>query len=266
MSYEQFAGFDDFDAAMVCTPPATHIRLATELVRRHKHLVVEKPVGLDHAAVADLIVEVARAGVVVHVPFHLVFVPAVTAFLSARERGEVGPARHLTHRMVVSRQRRPDWLRTRASGGPAIETIVHGFHLAHALCGPVARSAFLFEGDDQAPEGGGALLRHQSTALSVLEASWRGTAGTRRGGIELIVDGGLLSVDRGTVDEPWTRARLRYGGTDEVWSHTDDLSFGLFMADFVDRCLSASASCTLVDLASAGRALAMAEGAAHGGT
>jgi predicted dehydrogenase len=265
MAYSTFAEFDEFDAAFVCTPPHTQVRLATELVQRGKHLVVEKPVGLDSAAVAGLVTEVARAGVVAHVPFHLMYVPALTEFLSARGRGEVGQSRHLTHRMFVSEQRRPAWLRSEFSGGPTIETMVHGFHLAYALCGSVSRGAVLHEGAHTAPEGGGAVLRHHSTALSVLEVSWRANGGTRRGGIELIADGAVLSVDRGTVEKPWVCARLRYGGGGRTWSHSDDLSFSLFVNDFVVRCLSAAPSCDLVDLESAMRALVIAEGAAYGG-
>jgi predicted dehydrogenase len=259
LTYDQVVGFDDFDAALICTPPTTQVELARGLIERGKHLVVEKPVGLASKDVADLAVAARRAGVVVQVPYHLAFLPAVERLRTALATGEVGPVRHLTHRMFVPAMRRPEWLTPELSGGPVVETMVHGFHLAALLGGKVERATGLVEGSPADPQGAAAILRHAGSALSVLEVSWRATTGVRRGGLEVIADGGHLRVDRGTVGAPGLHATLRTCRGEQRWSHSDDLSFERFLQSFTDRCVKSTAADDLCDLDSAQAALTIAE-------
>ena len=47
--------FDRIDAAIICTPPETHIALTYEFLKRNKFVLVEKPLALSTAGIKELI-------------------------------------------------------------------------------------------------------------------------------------------------------------------------------------------------------------------
>jgi predicted dehydrogenase len=52
----------EFDAAVVCTPPATHEAIATALLRGGKHVLCEKPLAIDVTAAKRMIATADQAG------------------------------------------------------------------------------------------------------------------------------------------------------------------------------------------------------------
>lgn len=70
------------DAAIVCTPPKTHVRIATELVEAGIHVFVEKPIGNEIESARALTTLAQRKGVNLLVGHHRRF----NAYIAATKR------------------------------------------------------------------------------------------------------------------------------------------------------------------------------------
>ncbi len=65
------------DAAIICTPPAHHVGLASEALGAGAHLFVEKPIAHASGEVPALIEEAERRGKLLAVGFNLRFLPSL---------------------------------------------------------------------------------------------------------------------------------------------------------------------------------------------
>lgn len=209
-------------AVLICTPPAMHVALARAAIDAGKHVVVEKPVGLDADAAADLATAAAVAGVVAAVPYHFRYVPSYQRLAALARGGRFGRLRQAYHRMYVSRAREADWLHDQsASGGVVYETLVHGIDLMRWVLGdPVAvtcRGGWTAAGVvDRAT----IVLEYAGGALCTLEGSWLLDGELPFGSVEVIGDRGYGHIDRGTFDA--RHYRMRAGWRDETGEHRID--------------------------------------------
>jgi predicted dehydrogenase len=80
----------DYDAALVCTPDAAKIPLLTYLVGRGKHVLVEKPLLTDDAALRQLAGLVRARGVVCYTAYNHRFEPHLVAMKRLLETGSLG--------------------------------------------------------------------------------------------------------------------------------------------------------------------------------
>ena len=78
---------------LVATPNGTHIDLARLAVDRGWHVLVEKPLGLDPTACADLVDAARSRGRVLAVAMQNRFGPAVRALKESVDRGQLGALR-----------------------------------------------------------------------------------------------------------------------------------------------------------------------------
>lgn len=76
----------DFDGAMVCTPPNTHIAVVRTLLERGKHVLCEKPAGRKSRDIASLIPLAARNGCIAGVNYNQRFSPVVRELRMRLER------------------------------------------------------------------------------------------------------------------------------------------------------------------------------------
>jgi scyllo-inositol 2-dehydrogenase (NADP+) len=84
-------GLETFDAALVCTPDAAKIELLGYLVERGKHVLVEKPLMADDAAVLARLEADARArGVVVYTAYNHRFEPHFVRMRDLVRSGALG--------------------------------------------------------------------------------------------------------------------------------------------------------------------------------
>jgi len=65
------------DAALICTPPSSHVRLALQAVDAGAHLFIEKPLAASTSDALTLIDEVERRGRILAVGFNLRFLPSL---------------------------------------------------------------------------------------------------------------------------------------------------------------------------------------------
>ena len=92
------------DVVHVCTPNATHVPIALAALRAGKHVVVEKPIGLDAASAAELLTAEADSGRRAMVAFTYRGYPMIRRARDVVARGELGAIR-LAHGQYLQ-----DWL------------------------------------------------------------------------------------------------------------------------------------------------------------
>jgi predicted dehydrogenase len=147
-SYEDLLAADDVDIVSITTPNHLHARQAVAAALAGKHIVLEKPTGLDVDELVQIRDAVRRAGVRTIVSFELRYNPYLKVARWLREGGRLGSIRfartqYLSH--VTDWYRGWDWLRTRESGRSHL--LAAGCHAVDALrwCSglePVEVSAF----------------------------------------------------------------------------------------------------------------------------
>jgi predicted dehydrogenase len=78
------------EAAMICTPPASHVTLGRRALRAGLHLFVEKPLAASMDEAAPLVDEAARGGRLLAVGFNLRFLPSLRRVKALLEDKRVG--------------------------------------------------------------------------------------------------------------------------------------------------------------------------------
>ena len=94
-SAEELVRSEAIDVVHICTPNNLHLPLALAAIEAGKHVICEKPVGLDSGEAAELTVAAAEAGVLVTVPFVYRYYPTVRELRVRLGRAAV-PARLLS--------------------------------------------------------------------------------------------------------------------------------------------------------------------------
>jgi predicted dehydrogenase len=139
---EQICADPGVDAVIIATPNYTHRPIALQAIRHGKHVMCEKPLGLN-AGEARLMYHAARdAGVVHMTAFTYRFAPAMRYLKQLVSSGSLGEPRHFRS------QRFLDWPETSwgwrqyrhlAGAGDLFDMTIHRIDLAIDLVGPIQR-------------------------------------------------------------------------------------------------------------------------------
>ena len=135
------------DAAIICTPPKTHARIATELVEAGIHVFVEKPIGDEVESVRALIKLAQKKGVHLLVGHHRRFNPYIAAAKKAIDAGILGDVVAVSALWTAYK---PDsyfnadpalaWRKSRANGGGVVlNNFVHEADCMQYLFGRIVR-------------------------------------------------------------------------------------------------------------------------------
>lgn len=108
-SLEELLAAEDVDVVHICTPNSTHAPLVRAVLAAGKHVVCEKPLGVDVSEAADLTSLAAAAGLVATVPFVYRFYPSVREARARVADGTAGATR-LIHGSYLQ-----DWLAARTA-------------------------------------------------------------------------------------------------------------------------------------------------------
>jgi predicted dehydrogenase len=146
--YETLLRSPDIDIISITTPNHLHARQAVAAAEAGKHIVLEKPTGLDTAELVQIRDAVRRAGVQTIVSFELRYNPYLRVARWLRESGRLGSIRFARTQYlsnVTDWYSGWEWLRTRESGRSHL--LAAGCHAVDALrwCAglePVEVSAF----------------------------------------------------------------------------------------------------------------------------
>jgi predicted dehydrogenase len=130
----------DIDAVIIATPNFTHLPIAIDAAKHGKHLMCEKPLGLNAAEVAAMY-HAARDNKVVHMTaFTYRFAPAMRYLRHLLKTGALGAPRHFRS------QRFLDWPETSwgwrqytklAGAGDLFDMTIHRLDFAIDLLGPI---------------------------------------------------------------------------------------------------------------------------------
>ena len=86
---------DRIDAAIIVTPPRSHVPLAMACVERGVHVLVEKPLGVNVAECERLVAAAERAGVTLMVGHTFEHNPAVWKLRDIIRSGQIGNVRYI---------------------------------------------------------------------------------------------------------------------------------------------------------------------------
>ena len=132
----------EIDAVIIATPNFTHHPIALAAARGGKHMMCEKPLGLNSGEVREMYTAARDAGVVHMTAFTYRFAPAMRYIKHLIGRGALGDPRHFRS------QRFLDWpetswgwrqYRDRAGAGDLFDMTIHRIDFAIDLLGPLTR-------------------------------------------------------------------------------------------------------------------------------
>jgi predicted dehydrogenase len=129
-SYREAMEDPRIDAALVATPPDSHLELTLHALRYGKHVIVEKPAFLHSSDFAPVRAAAERAGRRVFVAENYAYKPLARALQRIIGSGALGEVRFL-HLVAVKKQRHGGWKDDAAvaGGGALFEGGVHWIDL-----------------------------------------------------------------------------------------------------------------------------------------
>ncbi|MBN1673984.1 MAG: Gfo/Idh/MocA family oxidoreductase [Kiritimatiellae bacterium] len=182
--YKELLKRDDIDAVSICTPTQFHPVIAKEAIESGKHVLSEKPAGLDVQAVRDAIAAAKAAGKVYAIGFMERRFDTFAPLCDAVQAGTIG-------RPILARacafngmSEFTQWIDAEINGGPFIDQFCHTIDtwctLLDARVTEVAANGFTMseirfdipDGRKPALDTGDALLKFDSGDLGVLSGSW----------------------------------------------------------------------------------------------
>jgi predicted dehydrogenase len=140
--FEEICSDPDIDALVIATPNASHRPIAVAAALAGKHVMCEKPLGLDAGEVREMYEAAREAGVVHMTAFTYRFSPAMRYLKHLVAAGSLGQPRHFRS------QRFLDWPETswgwrqyksQAGAGDLFDMTIHRIDFAIDLLGPIRR-------------------------------------------------------------------------------------------------------------------------------
>jgi len=137
-AFENYADMLDqvpLDAVFICTPPSSHIQIATECVRKGCHVFIEKPLCLTAEAAKPLVALLKQTGKVGMVGYMMRF---ADTFSKAREivrQGALGRVLACRGATKVSQNYKAGkgWRYSRKESGGGV-LIAQGIHMVDLMC------------------------------------------------------------------------------------------------------------------------------------
>jgi predicted dehydrogenase len=157
--YEEVCADPDVDAVIIATPNFTHKPITLAAAANGKHVMCEKPLGLDASEVRDMYQAARDAGVVHMTAFTYRFAPSMRYMKHLLTAGKLGDPRHFRS------QRFLDWPETswgwrqyksQAGAGDLFDMTIHRIDFAIDLVGPIQRVCGAVAGfapRDKTPQG-----------------------------------------------------------------------------------------------------------------
>jgi predicted dehydrogenase len=192
------------DAALICTPPASHVALARRALAADLHLFIEKPIASAVADALPLIEEAERRGRLVAVGFNLRFLPSLRRVKEMLDDKRVG-------RVLAARAEfgsyLPDWRPGRdyrdnyavraAEGGGILLDAIHELDYLGWLFGAVTEvlctAAHVSDLDGDTEDLAEVTLRFESGALAHAHLDYLQRAYRRN--LQVIGDAGEIAWD-----------------------------------------------------------------------
>ena len=138
--YEEICSHPDVDAVIVCTPNFTHVPISCAAAKAGKHIMCEKPLGLNAGEVRQMY-ETAEANGVVHMTaFTYRFAPSMRYLKKLLQDGSLGEPRHFrSQRFLDLPETSWNWRQYKelAGAGDLFDMTIHRIDFAMDLLGPL---------------------------------------------------------------------------------------------------------------------------------
>jgi myo-inositol 2-dehydrogenase/D-chiro-inositol 1-dehydrogenase len=206
---------DDVDAVLIASPNPVHAPQAIRAARAGKHILVEKPMGMD-VAECHAMIDAADAAGVTLMPGHMHrYRRTETAVKLMLQRGTIGAVDMAT--ITLTEPDETTWLNTPANGGYLLGSGIHAIDLLRFWLGDIQEVTALtgrYRGAG-VENGSQLLMRFSSGTQAVMQNSViprlsrpRAGSGVARFSAELTGETGVISVDmygevRLSTDTDW---------------------------------------------------------------
>jgi predicted dehydrogenase len=172
-------GLGDVDIIDICTPTQFHRDLAIKVAKAGKHCICEKPMSLSDAECGEMIEAFRRSGKVIGSVFQHRFSDAARQVREAIDKGWLGKILTITaetnwwrNPLYWSSPGRGTWRRD--GGGILMVQAIHAIDLMLYFGGPITDISAMTSTQVhhiEAEDTGGALLRFNSGAIGVVQAT-----------------------------------------------------------------------------------------------
>jgi len=140
--YEKICADPRIDAVIIATPNCTHRPIAMAAAAHGKHVVCEKPLGLNAGEVRQMYQACRDAGVVHMTAFTYRFAPSMRYLRQLLRTGELGQPRHFrSQRFLDLPETSWGWrqYKDQAGAGDLFDMTIHRIDFAIDLLGPLRR-------------------------------------------------------------------------------------------------------------------------------
>lgn len=205
-SYEEMLA--KVDAVLIATPHPMHPPMAEQAFKAGKHVLIEKPAGMEAASVRRMNEAAARSGRVFGIMYNMRMDPVYQKVKELVESGELGNLKRITWTVT-------DWYRSQAyydagtwratwkgeGGGVLMNQAVHNLDLLQWIAGmPETVWASMRYGAGHrihVEDDVSAFLEFPGGASGIFVTSTHEAPGTNR--LEIAGDMGLLAVEKGEI-------------------------------------------------------------------
>jgi predicted dehydrogenase len=134
----------DVDAVLIATPHSAHLEQVTQAARAGKHVLVEKPMGLNTAECSSMIAACRTAGVTLSVIQTVRFRGTVARGKRMIQDGRIGNVRMIDLRTVFEWVPcgSKNWTQEEAEGGLILDQGAHNFDFLRWYAGSEAKTVF----------------------------------------------------------------------------------------------------------------------------
>lgn len=176
-SADEMASEMDLDAALVCTPPATHPEICQQLFKHGIHVLCEKPLAIDSQSAEEMIAGAKAAGVLFTMASKFRYVDDVTKAKSLLASGAIGePVLYdncFSGRVDMSKRWNSNPMIS--GGGVLIDNGTHSLDIARYLLGELVEVQAM-EGariqDLDVEDTAKVFLRSKSGVMGSVDLSW----------------------------------------------------------------------------------------------
>jgi predicted dehydrogenase len=164
----------EVEAIDICFPTSFHADVTMGALRAGKHVLVEKPMGLDGAAVDAMVAEAESSGRILMSAQVLRFFPAYRVMADMVKTGKLGPVRSAIFRRRCSAPAWSPWMADKkVSGGGVFDLLIHDIDFClHMFGKPESVSAVGYEDLPRGIDWITAELRYPSIGGVVISGGW----------------------------------------------------------------------------------------------
>lgn len=141
-SVEALLGRPDVDAVVIATPHTTHLSLVQRAAEAGKHVLLEKPMGLNVAECNAMIDACRRAGVRLMVAHITRFLPATAVAKRIMDNGDIGDLRMISVHRILDGYPNVGWTLDPREGTAWLDWGSHGCDVIRWFAGCEATRAF----------------------------------------------------------------------------------------------------------------------------